>query len=37
MSDEQKWQLQTQLWNIANEIPSKMYADEFRDYVLGGF
>lgn len=35
MSDEQKKQLQAQLWNIANELRGKMNADEFRDYILG--
>lgn len=35
MSDDQKKQLQTQLWNIANELRGKMGADEFRDYILG--
>lgn len=35
MSDEQKKQLQTQLWKIANELRGKMNADEFRDYILG--
>lgn len=35
MSDDQKRQLQTQLWNIANELRGKMNADEFRDYILG--
>ena len=35
MSGEQKKQLQTQLWNIANELRGKMDADEFRDYILG--
>jgi type I restriction enzyme M protein len=35
MSEEQKKQLQTQLWNIANELRGKMNADEFRDYILG--
>lgn len=35
MSEEQKKQLQTQLWNIANELRGKMGADEFRDYILG--
>ncbi len=36
MSDvNQKQQLQTQLWNIANELRGKMNADEFRDYILG--
>ncbi len=35
MSEEQKKQLQQQLWNIANELRGKMDADEFRDYILG--
>ncbi|HRF28435.1 MAG TPA: type I restriction-modification system subunit M [Candidatus Saccharibacteria bacterium] len=35
MSEDQKKQLQTQLWNIANELRGKMDADEFRDYILG--
>jgi len=35
MVDDQKKQLQTQLWNIANELRGKMDADEFRDYILG--
>jgi type I restriction enzyme M protein len=35
MSEEQKKQLQIQLWNIANELRGKMDADEFRDYILG--
>ena len=35
MSEDQKRQLQTQLWNIANELRGKMDADEFRDYILG--
>jgi len=35
MSDDQKRQLQTQLWNIADELRGKMDADEFRDYILG--
>jgi len=35
MSEEQKRQLQAQLWNIANELRGKMGADEFRDYILG--
>ncbi len=35
MSEEQKKQLQAQLWNIANELRGKMDADEFRDYILG--
>ncbi|PJB57375.1 MAG: type I restriction-modification system subunit M [Bacteroidetes bacterium CG_4_9_14_3_um_filter_41_19] len=35
MSDDQKKQLQQQLWNIANALRGKMDADEFRDYILG--
>lgn len=35
MSEDQKKQLQTQLWNISNELRGKMNADEFRDYILG--
>ena len=35
MSEDQKKQLETQLWNIANELRGKMNADEFRDYILG--
>ena len=35
MSEDQKRQLQKQLWNIANELRGKMNADEFRDYMLG--
>lgn len=35
MSEDQKKQLQKQLWNIANELRGKMDADEFRDYILG--
>ena len=35
MSEDQKKQLQQQLWNIANELRGKMDADEFRDYILG--
>ena len=35
MSEEQKKQLETQLWNIANTLRGKMDADEFRDYILG--
>ena len=35
MSEDQKKQLQTQLWNIADELRGKMDADEFRDYILG--
>ena len=35
MSEEQKKQLEQQLWNIANTLRGKMGADEFRDYILG--
>lgn len=35
MTDEQKKQLEQQLWNIANTLRGKMDADEFRDYILG--
>jgi len=35
MSEDQKKQLEHQLWNIANTLRGKMNADEFRDYILG--
>lgn len=35
MSEEQKKQLEAQLWNIANTLRGKMDADEFRKYILG--
>jgi type I restriction enzyme M protein len=35
MSTDQKQQLETQLWNIANTLRGKMDADDFRDYILG--
>lgn len=35
MSDQQKKQLEQQLWNIADTLRGKMDADEFRDYILG--
>lgn len=35
MSEEQKKQLEQQLWNIADTLRGKMNADEFRDYALG--
>jgi type I restriction enzyme M protein len=35
MSEEQKRQLEQQLWKIADELRGKMNADEFRDYILG--
>ena len=35
MTEEQKRELEKQLWNIANTLRGKMNADEFRDYILG--
>lgn len=35
MSEDQKKQLEQELWNIANTLRGKMDADEFRDYILG--
>lgn len=35
MTQDQKHQLEQQLWNIANDLRGKMDADEFRDYILG--
>jgi len=35
MTEDQKKQLEQQLWNIANTLRGKMDADEFRDYILG--
>jgi type I restriction-modification system DNA methylase subunit len=35
MTEEQRRQLQQQLWNIANTLRGKMNADEFRGYMLG--
>jgi len=35
MSEEQKKQLEQQLWKIADTLRGKMDADEFRDYILG--
>ena len=35
MSEDQKKQLEQQLWNIANTLRGKMNADEFRVYILG--
>jgi type I restriction enzyme M protein len=35
MTEDQKRKLETQLWNIANDLRGKMNADEFRDYILG--
>ena len=34
-NQEQKQQLEQQLWNIANTLRGKMDADDFRDYILG--
>ena len=35
MCEEQKKQLESKLWGIANLLRWKMSADEFRDYILG--
>ena len=35
MTNDKKKQLETQLWNIADQLRGKMNADEFRDYCLG--
>lgn len=35
MSEQQKKELEKQLWNIANALRGNMGADEFRDYILG--
>ena len=35
MSEEQRRQLQQQLWNVANTLRGRMSADDFRDYILG--
>jgi len=35
MTDNNKQQLEQQLWNIANTLRGKMGADDFRDYILG--
>jgi type I restriction enzyme M protein len=35
MTNDQKKQLEAQLWNIADTLRGKMNADEFRDYCLG--
>ena len=35
MSNDQKKQLEQQLWNIANDLRNKMNADEYRNYILG--
>lgn len=35
MTNNNKQQLEQQLWNIANTLRGKMDADDFRDYILG--
>lgn len=35
MTEEQRRQLQQQLWSIADTLRGRMNADEFRDYILG--
>lgn len=35
MSEDQKRNLEQQLWNIADTLRGRMDADEFRDYILG--
>lgn len=35
MSDEQKKQLEQQLWAIANILRGKISANQFQDYILG--
>lgn len=35
VSEDQKKELQKQLWNIANELRGSMDAGQFRDYILG--
>jgi len=35
MSEDQKQQLEQQLWNIANLLRGKISADDYRDYILG--
>jgi len=35
MSEEEKRELERQLWNIANTLRGRMAADDFRDYILG--
>ncbi len=35
MSEDQKKQLETQLWGIANLLRGKISADDYRDYILG--
>lgn len=35
MSENQKKQLEAQLWGIANQLRGKISADDYRDYILG--
>ncbi len=35
MGEEQKKQLEQQLWNIANVLRGKMNADKHKNYILG--
>ena len=35
MSDDQKKQLESQLWAIANILRGKISANQFQDYILG--
>lgn len=35
MSEDQKQQLESQLWGIANILRGKISADDYRDYILG--
>jgi type I restriction enzyme M protein len=35
MSEDQKKNLEQQLWKIADTLRGKMDADDFRDYILG--
>lgn len=35
MADDQKKNLEQQLWNIANTLRGRIDADGFRDYILG--
>jgi type I restriction enzyme M protein len=35
MTDEQKRQLEKQLWAVANVLRGKMNADEYKNYILG--
>lgn len=35
MSEDQKKELESQLWGIANLLRGKISADDYRDYILG--